>query len=418
LTSLSDAAWANKALSFALPLVTLLFLVLPLAHLTGLRNSLAVLIALWAFTCLIRERLVPPLAIPIAAWLLLGTASALWSPDARDTVKAAFYDIVLPAGAFYGAYILSRRAVSYRILCAAIIAGSVMIAALTLLAYGLTSAEQISRAADRSGALLYYHPGEGATSTLCVYVLPIALLLASDAGRGTRSLGYLGLACIVIAGIASGNRMFWPSAVAVLAAFWAWQWPVLRIGQRITAAGVLVVCAVTAIGMVAGKDPLAVVARDNRPPAWQQWGKIATEAPLLGYGLGLKSIKSTAKVKLPADFAQRNPEMEFHAHSLLLDIVLQVGVVGLALFAVLLVALAREAWRARDGPECCAVGAALVALLVAMLAKNATDDFMHHAVVIAFWGYAGVLLGRLSAVRIIALMSDQPTTSKPVLALR
>jgi hypothetical protein len=32
-----------------------------------------------------------------------------------------------------------------------------------------------------------------------------------------------------------------------------------------------------------------------------------------------------------------------------------------------------------------------------MVAKNFTDDFMDHAVVIAFWGYAGMLLGRLSA---------------------
>jgi hypothetical protein len=30
-----------------------------------------------------------------------------------------------------------------------------------------------------------------------------------------------------------------------------------------------------------------------------------------------------------------------------------------------------------------------------MLTKNMTDDFMHHAGIIAFWGYAGMLAGRL-----------------------
>jgi hypothetical protein len=43
------------------------------------------------------------------------------------------------------------------------------------------------------------------------------------------------------------------------------------------------------------------------------------------------------------------------------------------------------------------LGAAGFSLLIALLAKNSTDDFMDHAVVIAFWGYAGILLGRLSS---------------------
>jgi hypothetical protein len=36
-------------------------------------------------------------------------------------------------------------------------------------------------------------------------------------------------------------------------------------------------------------------------------------------------------------------------------------------------------------------------LVIAMLAKNFTDDFMDQAVVIAFWIYVGMLLGRLRA---------------------
>jgi O-antigen ligase len=86
-----------------------------------------------------------------------------------------------------------------------------------------------------------------------------------------------------------------------------------------------------------------------------------------------------------------------HAHNLFLDVVLQVGVVGLAVFCWLLAALAREAWRARDLGQWRA-GAALAALVVALVAKNLTDDFMDHAVVIAFWGYAGLLLGRAATM--------------------
>lgn len=384
-------------------LLTALFLVLPLAHLTGLRNLVALLVVLWVIRSLIREHLRPPLAAPLAAWLLIGAASALWSPGAEDTLKATFYDIVLPAGAFYAAYLVSRRLGPYRILSAAVIAAPVLLSVFFLLAYAL-GGDTGSNSLQGRGGLFYYYPGPGISSTLCVYALPFALLLASGAGVGTGALGYLGLVCIVIVGIASDSRMFWPGAVAVLAVFWAWQWRILATAQRVRAGAILAVCAISALGMLvqlnaARGEPLAIVAQDNRPEAWRQWGKIAAQAPLLGYGLGLKRISATGKEKLPTEFAQRNSEMQFHAHNLLLNLVLQVGIAGLAVFMVLLGAMVREAWKERrDGPDRRVVSAALVALVAAMLTKNATDDFMHHAVVIAFWGYAGVLLGRLSAL--------------------
>jgi O-antigen ligase len=334
------------------------------------------------------------------AWLFFGAASALWSPGPQDSLKASFYDIVLPAGAFFGAYIISRDKVLYGLLAASVIGSFAMLAAFAGLAGWLASREASDPLMHGGGALLNYYPGEGTTSTLSVYGLPLALLLAGGAGYARRLAGYTGIACIMVAGITTDNRMFWPSAVAVLAAFWIWQWRVFGTVRRLTIAAVLILSTLLAVGMVlrltgAGNEALVVVARDNRPAAWQEWWKIAAQAPILGYGLGLKTIKETALRKLPAEFAERNPEMQFHAHSLLLDIVLQTGVVGLALFAFLLATLAREAWQVRGDANRLATGGALIALLIGMLAKNATDDFMHHAVVIAFWGYAGIFVGRL-----------------------
>jgi len=378
-------------------LVTLLLLVLPLAHVTGLRNFLGLLTALWAFGCLHRERVLPPLIVPLTVWLLLAGASSLWSPSPEDALKAAVYEIVLPAGAFYCSYLVSRQPASYRSLFLAVIAG------VAALAVFITIPRLVGGLAKGSG-WFYYYPEEGVTTTLCIYGLPFSLLLAREADRFVRSLGYFGIACIVIAGMAGENRMFWLSAVAVLAAFWAWQWRLCSFKQRMAIAATLILAAALAVGMalqlrVYRSTPLALVAHDNRPAAWREWGKIASEAPFLGYGFGLKSVYSVGKEKLPEAFAQRNPEMQIHSHNILLNVVLQIGLVGLAVFVWLLAGLVREAWRARDGPEQCALGAALVALAVALLTKNATDDFNHHAGVVAFWAYAGVLMGRLYGVR-------------------
>jgi len=74
------------------------------------------------------------------------------------------------------------------------------------------------------------------------------------------------------------------------------------------------------------------------------------------------------------------------------------GILGLAIYLALLAALLREYWRlggAAAPPAVRLLGAAGFALLMAMLAKNSTDDFMDQAAAIAFWGYAGLLLGRL-----------------------
>jgi O-antigen ligase len=249
--------------------------------------------------------------------------------------------------------------------------------------------------------LLYYYPGTGASSTLSVFALPIALLLATDDEPAARRMGYLSLACILAAGLGSLNRMFLPSAVLVLAGFLFWQWPRLSLRWRVSAVAGFLACALAAFGVVAtltAARDAGGMAQDVRFEGWREWANVALDAPLLGHGMGKKIIRVVGRERLPAQLTTaRGAHLLTHAHNLFLDVVLQVGVVGLAVFCWLLAALAREAWRARDLGQWRA-GAALAALVVALVAKNLTDDFMDHAVVIAFWGYAGLLLGRAATM--------------------
>jgi O-antigen ligase len=188
--------------------------------------------------------------------------------------------------------------------------------------------------------------------------------------------------------------MFLPCAVLVLAGFLFWQWPRLSMRWRVSAVGGILACALAALGVVTTLTATrnsAGMAQDVRFEGWREWGNVALDAPLLGHGMGKKIIRAVGKERLSAPLTAREPQLETHAHNLFLDVVLQVGVAGLAVFCWLLAALVREAWRARSLGRW-REGAALAALVVALVTKNLTDDFMDHAVVIAFWGYAGLLL--------------------------
>jgi O-antigen ligase len=382
-----------------LPVLALLVVVLHVAHLTGLRNALAALIALWTLALLLQERRWPPLGAPLLAWLGLGALSAAWSADAETTLKSVLYDIVMPTAAFYAAYVACRRRPESLMLSSALGVGLAFLSGVTVLAYALGHAGMLQ--VHEPSGFAYYFPGPGAASSLAVFALPLALPLALDSRPRARRLGYFALACIAVIGAGSQNRMFWVAAVLAIAVFGAWQWREFSDRQRRLIA---IVLAAGAIGVLATVSYLTVkrgvqeVSKDRRFQMWKEWTAVAGEAPLLGHGLGKKVVAEAGAGKLSQDIVAQDRNVLSHSHNLILNVVLQVGVVGLAVFLVLVGALVRAAYRARD-PARLSASAALVALIVAMLAKNSTDDVMGHAVIIGFWLYAGMLVARLAGAQ-------------------
>ena len=133
---------------------------------------------------------------------------------------------------------------------------------------------------------------------------------------------------------------------------------------------------------------------DRRMQALREWSAIAEGAPWLGHGFGKEVLQASSDGRLSAQLARQDRNLRSHAHNLFVNTVVQVGFVGLAMFCLLLWALVARAYRARD-PSRLPIGAALIALVAAMATKNLTDDLMGHAVVVAFWLYAGFLVGCL-----------------------
>ena len=371
--------------------------VLHIAHATGLRNTLGAVVTLWALSLLARSPERPVLAGPVIAWLFVGAASSLWSPDAETTIKSVLTDIVLPLGGFYGAYLASQQPQDHRSLAVVVLGSIGIVAAFTMIAFAADLTEQLP--VERRGGLLYYYPGPGVASTLAVYAAPFAFLLAGDPDRVQRYLGYGGLICILLAGLGATNRMFWLTFTVALATYHLWQLSSYTARQRYWIGVAIVGLAVLAGGMVqhlnAFRDP-----RDNaldiRLQGWREWSAIADDALLHGHGLGKKIIREVRGDRLSERLVRLDPNLQSHGHNLFLNVVLQTGLLGLGVLCVLFGSLLREAYKARD-PTRLRISAALTTLVIVMLAKNFTDDFMDQAVVIAFWIYAGMLLGRLRA---------------------
>jgi O-antigen ligase len=129
---------------------------------------------------------------------------------------------------------------------------------------------------------------------------------------------------------------------------------------------------------------------DLRPRIWGVAAQLFREAPWLGHGFGREILAETFKPIMPP--GTHHPEIR-HAHNAFIDVALQLGGVGLAVFAALLVALAREYRHFLADPRVAPLGIMGLALLAGFVVKNLTDDFLYRHNALVFWAINGMLLG-------------------------
>lgn len=375
---------------------------LHVAHLTGLRNTLAAALTLGALVALAQSKERPPLAVPALAWLGVGFLSSIWSLAAVTTLKHVLYDIALPFGGFYAAYLLCRRRAAFDLLTVGVGAGILVLFGVTALAFA--TGQSRSLLIHEPDGVAYYFQGPNAASTLALFALPFAVLAASRGSPWLRILSVVWLIATPVVGLGTQSRMFWIALVAGLGAFAFWQWDRFSHRKRwlllAALAGGAIVAIATALYLTE-KRATYPLTEDIRYEAWQAWASIAADKPVFGYGFGKRIVREAATARLPQSVVGRDPYLVAHAHNLFLNIVLQVGITGLLVFVLLHVHVLRIAWRAQDD-EGRLYGAALVTLVACMLVKNTTDDVMDQSVIMAFWIYSGMLVGRIASANVKA----------------
>jgi O-antigen ligase len=384
---------AASAWVAALFLASVLF-----SHTVALRLLLLGLgIALAAFT-LVRARgaasALPQVWLPFLLWALWSALSLAWSIEPDRSEKELRNEVIYSGLALWVCYVCAQARAAPRAILPVFAAAAALASAIALYTFS-------------QGLLAYtqgWHGGAGNFSSALTIAVPCALAAGwySMRAQWPKAIPWLCLGLLLLflaAAHTTQNRTIWLGfalEIAILLALFA---PAhgfahtrrnLAIGLVVAAALAAAAAAMTwrvqAERLGAGVQARSVE-QDPRFAIWPEVLDLIGERPVAGYGFG----RGLLRHELPDESGEK---IAWHAHNFFLDIALQTGLVGLALFVAILGALLREGWRLarRRDDASIAVGAALIAVVFGMAFRNLTDTLLVRQNALLFWGVAGVLL--------------------------
>jgi O-antigen ligase len=368
------------------------------SHTVALRLLLLLCGAVLAAAALWQERgalrPLPPVWLAFALWAAWGLASLAWSIEPERTLKEWRNEVVYAGIAFWICFVGAQAANAGRVVppMAALAVAAAIAAALYTFTRGWEA------------YLVGPHSGPGDHSSALLTLMP-CVAMAAWYGRQVRwpraRLLALGLLAVlfVISAFATRNRTVWLGFAAEFALLGGLLLAHARTGagriggHRITAVAVIVLAiAATSFSVhtrreAEGTKPLEA---DSRLALWPEVVKRIEARPWTGYGFGRGLLRDP----LQDDFGAVDANL-WHAHNIVLEALVQTGVPGLALLALLMGALLREGWRyvRSADPRAIACGAALMAIVAGMLVRNMTDTLFVRQNALLFWAVAGFLLG-------------------------
>jgi len=409
--SLQSIASDPPALRVLCVFFGVLLAILPLAHVTALRN---VLIGVVVAAALVQFRLAPWKHVPgftqWLLWLAFAASSIGWSALPEASFQSFRTDQFYPFAIFLVSFVLvdalgGRLALGIGSATGALLCVTAMAAAVLL---GADPDEP-----PRSGVLGWLAWRAGAMPDANTYIALVAVPLYLVVVRAREEWRrWIAALCVVIfasLGFLSESRTLIATLFVSLIGF-LMAYGILRGTLRwksvlgIAVIGLLVSAAcIEIISRARLPEPrpldrsvaIEMIATDSRPAIWAAYAEYVHREPWLGVGLG-RSLPSRA-YHLDDNAALRRIDAQAgaHGHNLLLDLLLEVGVIGLALWLWLHFEIMRLAWqRGRLGGEReKAWAAATVALVVALLAKNSTNDLAVYSNALLFWTLVGASLG-------------------------
>src|SRR6202162_5681682 len=337
-----------------------LLAILPLAHVTGLRNALVGFIAgtaaLHFRSALWKDN---PTLVPWLAWLGFAALSILWSTLPVVSIRSFRTDLLYPFLLFLPSFMLVRSRGGRLSLTIGAGAGTLMSLATTIAA----TIAPIDPKADAPvpGILGWLAWKAGDTVDLSTFVafvtVPLFLVLLTSRKALYRAAVAIWLAAFAALGIMSESRTLVVSLFMSLACF------VIVLGLLRGKLHPRSVLAVIGVGLIVSAISVEVIsrlrlpqpeplyrsaaldmmARDTRPAIWSAYLELARQHPWLGVGFGRALPSKTYHLNENEEFRHIDAHAPTHAHNLLLDLTLEVGLIGLAVWLYLQIALLRLA---------------------------------------------------------------------------
>lgn len=390
--------WDNwKAWAIALPPAALLF-ILPFPGTVALR---LLLLGIAFVTALLtwKRSAAPalPFKIVLALWAIIAAASVPGSFDPAYSLGEVKNEIGYTLMAFFAFYILADSTAQVRRIGTGLAAGMMVMVAGSLTMQSGQSL-WVERSTERIWNEASFIGGSGVYATYLMTAAPV--LLAALLGTKRYVAGGLAFAAILVAGYFTGQKIFILVAALQLAVL-LWllnRGGLLRLNRRWIIATVVV--GVVVLGAMM-QQILVSRAMTNNPlrdnfigdVRVRQWPKIAghiMEHPLTGAGFGRNAMQ-----KAYPDLLVPDVPLFWHAHNVFLNYGLSMGLPGVLALLLVFGCLLRAFWTlARHGtPTQCLLGAAGVAMLAGIVARNMTNDFFMRDMSLLFWSLSGMLLG-------------------------
>lgn len=387
----------------------LLFLVaLPFNHNMALRLLTLFLAGILAFRLAYTNKMQLPLKRPFAIWTGIAAMSLIWSIDPLFSLSEMKTEIGYGMVAFFSFYTLTQGERAWKSGLYAIAAGMVATVATALWV-------NRTHLPDFQAYNWDWQHGYVAYSTYLATILPCLMYIWIKSVRGgaLRNLSWLLLPIFLLAGYATLNRMFWLAAGLVFL-IWAGLWWARhgqvrrRSAMFASTLGVALLLAALFV-TVANQRPadtaplqadtslssghiLNTFGNSERYDIWRFWLTRVAEKPFTGVGFG-RDLPQLAYAEMKPD--QWHPLMFAHAHNVLLNFALQMGIGGLSAFLFLLGVLALRFWRLYRSPleDASLLGICGMTTIIAMLAKNMTDDLFWRGDALLFWALMGMQMG-------------------------
>lgn len=376
----------------SLPLIPFLVLlaILPIPGTVALR--LLCLAAAFAYAIYMWKRLaVPPLPCKpaLAAWTLLALASLSYAIDPVYSLGEIKNELGYTMMAFVAFFVMSTDERRMKAMLLALAAGAFVLCAGALASrFALADWDQGGR-----------YGGTAAFASYVVAVVPAVALLGfyfEDVRLRRLSLALLGL--LLVTGFFCLQRVIWPvlflQACAVLLLYKK------KLGHNIIRiAGVLIVLALIGSAILAltqttrykeGSTPDTEVRNDVRLAFWPRVVGRIMEHPLTGAGFGRGVMN-----KAYPDLIPRENTLLWHAHNVVLNYGLAMGIAGMLVLLMVFGALLREyarLWQS-DDHGLRMIGACGMVLVLGVFSRNMANDMFVRDAALLFWALNGMLLG-------------------------
>ncbi len=363
--------------------------------------ALVVLVWLWRYrglgTPALPSSVRQPLLFALALWASVVAVMSLLGPEPTVSLESWRGDVLTPilAGVLFFWLTRTPRALAIWLL----------ILFFSLLVLTVMVVTDPFNAAMPTHAPRYVSVGWLSTWLVMLgALLPLVWMVKWPHPRAAQVIGVIALFAILLAAWFTASRMVWVCFAAMLLIYAALQFNdprhQLRTVVTMVLTGLVAMAALfyassanrAALYPAAAADVTTFMLRDNRAIIWQEAIGLIAEKPIQGHGYALEAPRQALSARFTDPWFR---EVFKHAHNIVLNYAIQLGLIGALTLLVLFAVLARTFWTVRSQSDFArAAGVCGVMLVTGFFLRNMMDDFFsRHAALLL-----GALIGMLLAV--------------------